>query len=84
MQGIFSRSSNFLGLKYFLDLSAMATVLSGPRFLFCPLFCLFCLLEFSQLSWSGNLSHVLSSATIVFSTTRLNSSLFRGFSLQKS
>jgi hypothetical protein len=39
---------------------------------------------FSRLFLSGNLSLIFSSAKIIFSTTRLNSSLFLGFSLQKS
>jgi hypothetical protein len=42
-----------------------------------------CLL-FSRLFLSRNLSLIFSSAIIIFSTTRLYSSLFLGFSLQKS
>jgi hypothetical protein len=41
-------------------------------------------LLFSRLFLSKNLSFVFSSAIIIFSTVRLNSSLFLGFSLQKS
>jgi hypothetical protein len=41
-------------------------------------------LLFSRLFLPGNLSLVFSSAIIIFSTAHLNSSLFLGFSLQKS
>jgi hypothetical protein len=41
-------------------------------------------LLFSRLFLSENLSLVFSSTIIIFSTTYLNSSLFLGFSLQKS
>ena len=56
-----------------------------PRFLsWCLLFRWFCLSGLSRLLLSGNLSRVFSCAIIIFSTVRLNSSLFLGFSLQKS
>jgi hypothetical protein len=76
---------NFLGLENLFALSAIATVLSGPRFLSrCTLFRWFCLSELSRLFWSRNLSRVFSSAVIIFSTVHLNSSLLCGSSLQKS
>jgi hypothetical protein len=80
--GHVSRSSNFFDLENFLALSAMATVLSGLRFLpYCSLLCWFRLSELSWLFRSGNLSRVFSFAAIIFSPVRLNSSLLRGFYL---
>jgi hypothetical protein len=88
IQCIFSMSSNLLNFEIFFVLSTMATVLSGPCFLSgCPMFGKFLLSEFSVVFSvvfvRKSFPHLFFSHNH-FSTARLNSSLFLGFSLQKS